>query len=203
MLYVITSPRVVQTLQAEIESSKPTWLVITNAEAREMPYLQAVIKEGLRVWPSLASLESKDVPKGGDRFNNIFLSDGTRVGLSLWGTMRRVDIWGVDAEEFRPERWLEAPAETLKVMQATLDLVFYIGKWQCLGKNVALLELNKVFVEVSDHFFVFIYTEYFYRNENAKMIANSSLGGLNLSFSIRRALGFRRMLVSFYNYNSG
>ena len=34
-------------------------------------------------------------------------------------------------------------------MEGVLDLVFSGGKWQCLGKNVALIELNKVFVEVS------------------------------------------------------
>lgn len=34
-------------------------------------------------------------------------------------------------------------------MEKVLELVFAGGKWQCLGSNVALMELNKVFVEVS------------------------------------------------------
>jgi hypothetical protein len=34
-------------------------------------------------------------------------------------------------------------------MEATLELVFGHGRWQCLGRNVALIELNKVYVEVS------------------------------------------------------
>ncbi len=34
-------------------------------------------------------------------------------------------------------------------MESTQDLVFSYGKWSCLGKSVALVELNKIFVEVS------------------------------------------------------
>ena len=56
--------------------------------------------------------------------------------------------WGLDAEIFRPERWLEESPEKLKEMEATLELVFGYGRYQCLGRNLALMELNKIFVEV-------------------------------------------------------
>ena len=36
----------------------------------------------------------------------------------------------------------------MKEREATLELVFGYGRWQCLGRNVALIELNKIFVEV-------------------------------------------------------
>ena len=114
-----------------------------------MPYLQAVIKEGLRMWPPIVHLAAKTVPRGGDTFKGIFLPEGTRVSQCLWGLMRRKDIWGPDADAFRPERWLEAEPERLKAMLDTADLVFSTGKWQCLGRNIAQMELNKIFVEVS------------------------------------------------------
>ncbi|KIV98397.1 uncharacterized protein PV09_09770 [Verruconis gallopava] len=152
LLHVITNYRVLGTLLAEIDAKKPTWPVITDEEARKMPYLQAVIKEGLRIWPPLASLESKEVPKGGDTFGELFLPEGTCIGVCIWGIMRRADVWGKNAAEFRPERWLSCDPQQLKVMTATLNLVFHTGKWQCLGKNVALMELNKVFVELLRRF---------------------------------------------------
>jgi len=152
MLYLIANPRVVQILRAEINSTQLSWPVIAHTEGREMPYLQAVIKEGLRMWPPIVHLAAKTVPRGGDTFKGIFLPEGTRVSQCLWGLMRRKDIWGPDADAFRPERWLEAEPERLKAMLDTADLVFSTGKWQCLGRNIAQMELNKIFVELLRRF---------------------------------------------------
>lgn len=148
MLHIITNPRVVNALRAEISAARPSWPVITDAEARKMPYLQAVIKEGLRIFPPVVGLMAKEVPPGGDTFKGVFLPGGTKIGYCAWGIFRRADVWGDDAHEFRPERWLGVPPDKLQQMEGTLELVFGYGRWQCLGRNVALLELNKVFVEV-------------------------------------------------------
>ena len=64
--------------------------------------------------------------------------------------MRNVKVWGEDAKLFRPERWLEGNLEEIKRKEIDVEMVFGYGKYQCLGKNVAYLELNKVFVEVSN-----------------------------------------------------
>ena len=61
---------------------------------------------------------------------------------------------GEDANLFRSERWFVSgqsgaeSAEKVKEREATLELVFGYGRWQCLGRNVVLIELNKIFVEV-------------------------------------------------------
>jgi cytochrome P450 len=57
---------------------------------------------------------------------------------------------GPDAEIFRPERWLEASEDPahLAHMTSTVDLVFHYGRYKWLGQNVALMEFNKVFVEL-------------------------------------------------------
>lgn len=147
MLHIISNARVVNKLRAEIKEKKPTWPVISDAEARGMPYLQAVIKEGLCMFPPVAGLMAKEVPAGGDSFKGIFLPEGTRIGYCAWGVARWPAIWGDDAHEFRPERWLETPADKLRDMDSTVELVFGYGRWQCLGRNLALMELNKVYVE--------------------------------------------------------
>lgn len=99
--------------------------------------------------PPITGLLAKEVPKEGDFFKGYFLPGGTHIGYSLWNMMRQADVWGKDRNEFRPERWLEASPERLHKMETTWELVFAHGRWQCMGKNVALMELNKVFVEVS------------------------------------------------------
>jgi cytochrome P450 len=122
---------------------------ITDAEARKLPYLQAVIKESLRIHPPATGLMLKEVPPGGDMVNGVFVPGGTGIGWSTYGLMRNVKIWGDDADVFRPERWFEGTAEEIRKKEIDVDLAFGYGKYQCLGKNVASLELNKVFVEVS------------------------------------------------------
>ena len=92
---------------------------------------------------------SKEAPPEGDTFNGVFIPGRTKIGYCGWGLFRDREIWGEDVHTFRPERWLDSSAEKIHIMEATMELVFGYGRWQYLGKNVALIELNKVFVEVT------------------------------------------------------
>lgn len=93
---------------------------------------------------------AKEAPAEGDTIDGRFIPGGTRISQNVWGTLRRADIFGKDADLFRPERWTEADTATRDKMQKTAELAFGYGRWGCAGKSVAFLELNKVFVEVSD-----------------------------------------------------
>lgn len=147
MLYIMTNAQVQEKLLRELSTAKIS-NPIKDAEARELRYLQAVIKESLRIYPPVTGLFLKEVPPGGDTLNGIFVPGGACIGSAAFGVMRNPKIWGQDADLFRPERWLEADGEILQQMELNLELNFGYGKYQCLGKNVARIELNKVFVEV-------------------------------------------------------
>lgn len=152
MLNVVTNACIYKKLQTEIDSSIKAGQIsspITDAEARRMPYLQAVIREGLRINPPASGAMFKQVPPGGDVIDGKFLPGGTQIGASPLSIQHSKRIYGIDADLFRPERWIEATAEKVAEMNSTVDLVFHYGKYQCLGKVVALMEFNKVFVEVS------------------------------------------------------
>lgn len=151
MLNVLTNPSVYKRLQDEIDTSVRAGNVsspITDAEARSMPYLQAVIKEGLRIMPPASGVMFKQVLPGGDLIDGKYLPGGTQIGDSPLGIQRLKSIYGPDADLFRPERWIEASVEKAAEMTSTVDLCFHYGKYQCLGKSVALMEFNKLFVEV-------------------------------------------------------
>ncbi|CAJ0540849.1 Ff.00g077560.m01.CDS01 [Fusarium sp. VM40] len=152
MLHIITNPQVYAKLRAEIANTTYTESIIPDSLGRELPYLQAVIKEGLRIFPPVAGLMAKQVPPQGDTWKGQFIPGGTKIGYCAWGIFRREDIWGSDAGEFRPERWLESEGEKLKEMESALELIFSYGRWQCLGRPVALMELNKVYVELLRRF---------------------------------------------------
>ena len=107
-----------------------------------------MILEGLRIHAPFTGLIAKQVPQGGDTVHGKFVPGGTRIAHNTWAVLRRTDIFGQDAELFRPERWLEGDSVKIELMQRTTDLVFGYGRWGCAGKSVAFLELNKIFVEV-------------------------------------------------------
>lgn len=191
LLNVMTRPRLYRLLTEEIDDaisrgllSKDASTVITEDQAKQLPLLQATIREGLRWYPAVAAELSKVTPPEGDTICGYFVPGGTKVGCSIKAVHRNEELFGPDAESFRPERWLlsssstspsdltssnlnftpwlgshlptsfihseghcQSPAQ-LYAMLRNNDLVFGSGRFQCLGKPVALLELNKIFVEL-------------------------------------------------------
>lgn len=151
LLNLMSAPLIYQRLQSEIDAAATSGAIsnpIADAEARLLPYLQAVIKEGLRINPPATGMFPKEVPRGGDVIDGVFVPGGTQIGFAVYGLHHSRKIFGEDADVFRPERWLEAQGERLARMNGAAELIFHYGKWQCLGKPVALMELNKIFVEV-------------------------------------------------------
>ncbi|KAH8892633.1 cytochrome P450 [Thozetella sp. PMI_491] len=155
LLCLLSSPASYATLQAEIDRGIAEGRIsspISDAEARKLPYLQAVVREGLRMYPPVTGLGFKQVPKGGDTINGYFVPEGTQVGQNFHGLCRSQEIWGPDADLFRPERWTEANEEEWRRMNGVVDLNFGSGKYSCLGKPIAMMELNKIFVELLRRF---------------------------------------------------
>lgn len=152
MLYLMSTPRAYKKLQTEIDEAIAAGKIsspIQDSEARQLPYLQAVIKEALRMLPPAGGAFFKEVPAGGDVICGKFVPAGTQVGSSVLAIHHDKKTFGEDAESFRPERWLDKDVERVERMRQTVDMVFHSGKWQCPGKTVALMEFNKIFVEVS------------------------------------------------------
>ena len=109
-----------------------------------------MIHEGLRINPPFTGLVMKQVPPEGDTIDGVFVPGGTRIAHNTLAIQRNKDIFGDDVQVFRPDRWLQADAEGRAAMKQTTDLVFGYGRWACLGKPVAYMELNKIYVEVCD-----------------------------------------------------
>ncbi|KAL9052029.1 MAG: hypothetical protein Q9162_005648 [Coniocarpon cinnabarinum] len=155
-LHIISSPRVFSALRTEIDTAIRSGAVsspITDDQSKRLPYLQACIKEGFRIWPPFTGLLVKLVNPGGENIDGTFIPGGTQIGHCTWGLMRH-RVFGNDADFFRPERWLEAEnePERLKEMEGIVDLIFGSGRWLCLGKTLVLIELRKVFVELIRRF---------------------------------------------------
>ncbi|QSZ32545.1 hypothetical protein DSL72_002123 [Monilinia vaccinii-corymbosi] len=90
----------------------PAGSEISFQSLRACKYLQYVIDESLRLGAPVplndrTSIEDTILPRGGgpDGTKPIFMPAGSRVLVSTYAMQYRKDIWGDDADEFRPERW--------------------------------------------------------------------------------------------------
>ncbi|GJC78609.1 cytochrome P450 monooxygenase AFLA_114810 [Colletotrichum liriopes] len=122
------------------------------------------MKEAMRMHPGVSYPLERLVPVGGTRLVGHFLSEGTIVGMNPAVIHRDRKIFGGDADEFRPERWLDKD-ERVKNMDRHL-LTFYgtglysvallyerygtnlkqfgAGVRTCIGKNISLMEMSKL-----------------------------------------------------------
>ncbi|KAK9780829.1 putative Cytochrome P450 [Seiridium cardinale] len=154
MLYLMTCPRAYLRLKTEIKEAIASGVSrpITNDQAKKLPYLQAVIWEGLRMRSPTTYGFYKKIPSKGETIQGKFIPGGTAVGFNLPAVMRLEKVFGQDAQLFRPERFLECDEEKKMDMIRTVDLVFGYGRWMCAGKTLAMVELNKIYFELLREF---------------------------------------------------
>ena len=148
--YFCKNPKAYQKLVAEIDDMEAQGKLsdpITFAESNQMPYLQASMKEAMRMHPAVGLLLERVVPEGGATIAGTYLHAGTIVGANPWVVARDKSVYGDDADHFRPERWLEADASRLKLMDRNY-LAFGAGARTCLGKNISLLEMSKLVPQI-------------------------------------------------------
>ncbi|CAN9289076.1 unnamed protein product [Alternaria alternata] len=152
LVHTISSPTVYNRLVAEIQNAVRAENVsypITLEQARKLPYLQAIIYEGLRMRPPILGLFPKIVPpEESPIFHEKLLPPGTAVCMNMSSMLQSTALFGADADVFRPERFTEADEETRKQMELDVEMVFGYGSWVCAGKNIAMMDIAKVVFEM-------------------------------------------------------
>lgn len=145
-------------LQAEVASlngQKPTW-----EQLKELKYVRALLNESLRLHPvvpqnSREAFEDTTLPLGGGLNGKapLFIPKGQTVAWSTYTMHRRPEFYGEDAEEFRPERWLDDSMTGTKGLRPGWEyLPFNGGARICLGQQYALTEASYVCVRLCQAF---------------------------------------------------
>ncbi|KAG2213932.1 hypothetical protein INT47_001201 [Mucor saturninus] len=101
-----------------------------------LPLLNNVIRETLRLIPSVPMVSR--VARVTTTLGSYVLPMGTQIDISIMALHHSTEIWGSDAEEFKPKRWDSSE----KIGNAYQYMPFLAGGRQCIGYKFALVEFK-------------------------------------------------------------
>ncbi|KAL4963142.1 putative P450 monooxygenase [Aspergillus stella-maris] len=136
--------RVIKEIKVAVESGHLSTPVPTyNEVAKHLPFYRACVSEALRLHPSSSSILPRRVTALDPEIivNGRRIPIGAQVGSNPFICHREKALYGEDAEDFNPDRWLGDP-ERVKLFDK-YNLTFGAGTRVCLGKHFAMVMLYK------------------------------------------------------------
>ncbi|KAH7137049.1 cytochrome P450 [Dactylonectria estremocensis] len=113
--------------------------------AEKLPYLNACVKEGLRLHPSILWQLPREAPKNGVEIAGHYIPSSATISMSPIAQNRDKSVFGPDAGEWKPSRWIISK-EVTEVEVREMDkynVTFGYGSRTCIGRNLALVEIFK------------------------------------------------------------
>lgn len=139
--YLCKYPEALRHLQYEIRSRFKNYEEIDATSAMQLPYLQAVIQEGLRIYPPGSQGFPRISP--GAYVDGIWIPAGTEVYSSAWTITHSASNFH-RPNDFLPSRWLDEKRGDLKEASQP----FSLGTRGCIGRNFANLEMSLILAKM-------------------------------------------------------
>ncbi|KAF2261395.1 benzoate 4-monooxygenase cytochrome P450 [Lojkania enalia] len=139
--YLCKNRTVLDKLATEIRGAFADDADITFEATSNLTYLNAVIEEGLRMYPPVPHALHRLPPPGGETVDGYFVPEGTSVATHHYATYHSPHNFTLP-DEFIPERWLgdsRFPNDELDAVQA-----FQLGPRGCLGKALGYAEIRTI-----------------------------------------------------------
>lgn len=105
LYYLLRNPEWISALTKDIRAQYQDIESVTMASLQANKLLDAVLKEGLRMYPPVPVGFPRFVPQGGVELKGYYIPEGARVAGYQLATYRDERLWR-EPESFRPERWL-------------------------------------------------------------------------------------------------
>uniref|UniRef100_A0A0D9X6U6 Cytochrome P450 n=1 Tax=Leersia perrieri TaxID=77586 RepID=A0A0D9X6U6_9ORYZ len=129
---LLNHPETLKKAQAEIDASVGNCRLITAHDVPNLPYLNCILKETLRLYPGTPMLlpheSSADCKCKVGGYN---VPRGTMLFVNAYAVHRDPVAWGPDAGDFWPERFGDGRCDGLLLMP------FGMGRRQCPGETLA------------------------------------------------------------------
>ncbi|THW08597.1 putative P450 monooxygenase [Aureobasidium pullulans] len=137
LYHCLANPHVVKKLQQELDAAIPQGTQVPVFEqVKDLPYLDAVIKETMRIHSTSSLGLPRVVPPQGAEVCGRHFPGETVLSVPAYTMHHSKKIWGPDADDFVPERW-----EKVTELQNSAFIPFSYGPRACVGRNVAEMEL--------------------------------------------------------------
>jgi len=134
MAEILNNPNVLERLRKDIDSVVGKTRLIHETDLPNLPYLQAVVKEGLRLHPPgpllVRTFQERCKIKG------FYIPEKTTLVINAYAVMRDPDSWE-DPDEFKPERFLSSSSGQEE--KPFKYLPFGGGRRGCPGGNLAYI----------------------------------------------------------------
>ncbi|KAK1978583.1 cytochrome P450 [Colletotrichum cereale] len=124
---MITYPVYMHKVQAMLDEVVGNERMPVYADKAQLPYIDAMMEEVMR-WRPILPAGMDHTAREEDEYMGFRIPKGATIVYSSWVIARDKNVFGPDADEFRPERWLE--------QEDLPRFAFGFGRRVCPGKNV-------------------------------------------------------------------
>ncbi|KAI1073951.1 putative P450 monooxygenase [Whalleya microplaca] len=153
LFYLLTDSDSLARLRRELEAAIPDPKIIpSTAELEQLPFLTAVVQEGLRLSKGVTHRLARVSPDVSYNYGDVVIPRGVPVGMSFMDILEGLYLMSKlkhmldptifpDPDAFTPERWLPPDEAEVRQRRKSLLTVFGGGTRMCVGLNLAWAEL--------------------------------------------------------------
>ncbi|KAI6773102.1 hypothetical protein HG530_004060 [Fusarium avenaceum] len=141
--YLQKNQEILKKLRQELQRNFNSCQEIDNASTSGLPYLNAIILEGMRIYPPLPFPLPRVVPEGGDTVDGHFIPAGTIVSTNPFAASMSPSNFK-NPWAFDPDRWLFSTKDDNREASQP----FSLGTRGCLGKSLGWLEMRTILAKM-------------------------------------------------------
>uniref|UniRef100_A0AAV1VAL1 Cytochrome P450 n=1 Tax=Peronospora matthiolae TaxID=2874970 RepID=A0AAV1VAL1_9STRA len=139
-------PQVLHKIREEMKDKLPGLLngtirVPTHQQIHNLVYLEAVVKENIRLHPSTGFIV-REAMQDTTLVDGTFVQKGQTVMVSSYCNGRNPKTWGDDMLEFKPERMIDPDTGKLRALSPYVFSGFGSGRHVCIGQKFAMMEIK-------------------------------------------------------------
>ncbi|KAI5797553.1 cytochrome P450 [Geopyxis carbonaria] len=139
------TPRAYKAITDELRGTFAKYEDITAPACERLPYLNAVVHEGLRIFPPVPVGTPRDSP--GAVVDGVYVPAGFQVFTTSFASTRAPENFA-RPNDFAPERWLSDPPAEFANDKRDASQPFLLGSRVCLGRNLAMVEMRLMLAKI-------------------------------------------------------